>query len=427
MIRKSIFFRRAAKHNQWLLGLSIIYIIWNYIQPLLVVLFNSSLITNFGRFVGFFIAIQIIVNADIRFLLFNKKEFIIYFCFFTSIVLISTLFSSNYDLHTTGKKIYNIGSVLIVYIVFMYLSFHEKNIKILLWSFAILAVLNSVIGIWGALTGKSLLAISREMVGVGTFGFDPTSGRSGGLRGENYVGMWNAVALSFGFLLLTNKKHFFKIIGIAFICLSSLAIIVSLSRTAVICGVTVIIISFILILNKRKLVHLIIFCIVLLMIFQFSQLLLLKEMEYFTPYTARITKMRWQLSNILDNERKYIWIDYIRASLETPVWGKGSGYINQEVSKGQYVPHNSFLDIFVEHGFAGLFLYIIPFILAFRSFIYFKNRRNQDPYGNVLCATFWGMAVGLLTLSNPFFKLLWMIAGSLEGRTILKKQKLFNL
>ena len=421
--------RTGANNDKWILLLGVLYLILNYLKPILDILFNySPLITHFGRFIGFLLIIQAIIKQDFRYLLLKEKRYVIYLFFFTMVVILSTLFStfffSNDDLSAMASGLFNIGSAWVVYMIFMYLSFREKNAKFLLWFLALLAILNSTVGLYGSFTGQSIMGMTREGVGVGAFGYDPTSGRSGGLRGENYVGLWNVPALAFGLFLL-YRKYIFRVLGVVFVLVSMLAIVASLSRTSVVCGVVEIIISLVFLFRKKKFWRIIFVCIVFLLVLSSAQILLVRQSAYFSPYVRDDIQRRWHISNIIENERRYIWTEYLKASFVSPVSpivGQGPGYIDQEFSMGKRVPHNSFLDVFVEYGFLGLFLYFIPFILSFRSLMYLKNKRHQDIYGWVFCAIFFGMATALLTLSNPFLKIVWIVAGCLQGRTFVMKR-----
>ena len=402
-----------------ILRLSIIYLIYLYLKPLLDILFNySPLIVHFGRFIGFFIVIQLIIDRDFLFFLLQKK-YIIYLYLCATTVLLSMLLSSNSELSSMVSTLYNLGSCWMIYTIFIYLSISKENARVLLWIWVGLALINSLVGMYGSFTGQSLLGMTREDVGVGTFGYDPTTGRSGGLRGENYVGFWNAPILAFGFALLFERKHMVKIIGASFILLSILSIISSLSRISALAGIAVIIVSLALFFHFGKLWKAIILCFISVFIFISVQSLLIHQSQYFSTYVKYDMQKRWTISNAVRNVRLKIWREYLQVAAETPILGKGPGYIAQQVSRGKQVTHNSFLDVLVEHGIIGVFLYAIPFVLAFRSsLIYRKSKLLKDKYGRAACAIFWGMTVSLLFLSSPFLKLLWMLAGYLEGRTI---------
>jgi len=408
-------------NNKWLFRLAVLYLVYNYTKPILDILSNYNPLTlYFGRIVGVLLIIQLIFDKKFWSFLQTEKRYVVYIYLFITVVFISLPFIPNIYIFFTANRLYEIFSCWILYMIFMYLSLRDDNGKNFLWLLTGLAILNALVGLYGSLTGQSLLGITRQEVGVGAFGYDPTTGRSGGLRGENYVGIWNAPALAVGFLLLFSKKYKNKALGMAFVIVSSLSTIISLSRTSLLCAIIVTILALFFLVRNNS--YLLVFLFVSLLIFVFSQPLIIKQSSFFSHSVRSDMEKRWSISNMIEDERIYIWDEYLKISIKKPIFGHGAGYIEQEISRGNTVPHNSLLDVFVEHGFSGLLLYVIPFILAVRSIIYFKNRKCQEIYGVFFCITFFGMAAGLLTLSNPFLKLVWMVAGSLEGRTILARR-----
>ena len=409
-------------NDKLILVVSIMYLIWLYIYPLFVTMTNYKYI---GRIIIVLLILLLSINKGYRHFLIKFKKLVFFWYAFIMAIIISTLFSNNPNINIMINKIlFDIANCWIVYTAFMYLSFKERNIKILLWTLAVLALLNSSIALYGSITGQRILRVEKELVGIGSFGYDPITGRSGGLRGENYMGIWNTPALAFGlFFLFYTRKFLLKVIALVFAVVSISSLIVSLSRTSVLCGITVLMISFILF-GKRIFRILIIFLFFLVIAYTFSKMLLIKQISYFSSSAMYHQVKRWSIVNALEDVRFKIWTRYLDIATEDPIWGQGPGYIQEEVASGYFVPHNSFLDVLVEYGIIGLCLYTIPFISAFSSLLYFmRKKRRSEIWGNISCTIFLGMTVGLFFLSNPFLEIIWAVGGMLKARAVLGQSK----
>lgn len=407
--------RNKNLSNRTLLALCILYLLVIYNLTLLNVISDFNFfISHSGRILLACVALFLIFNKSNLSFLIKNKHYVFYLLIFFIVVLIGSFFTS--DFHSTlNRIIFDIVGCWIIYLSFMLLCKDPKNQKIIAWALAILATINGIVALYGALTGKMIVDIPREKVGVGAFGFDLETGRSGGFRGENYMGAWNAPSLGLGLILLFEKSYWLKFIGSFFALIASTSLIVSLSRTSVIAGIILITIITTYIIGRKKIINLVIFLIFSLLAFQVAKNIFIAQSMRFSPYLRYETQRRWTLSEMLENERKHIWISYLNVSLEAPIFGHGAGFIKNELDCGNYVPHNSFLDVLVEHGISGLILYFLPFIISFKKLNFSKRNNNMNKMSIFYFASFMAIAISLLFLSNPFFKLLWLVMGCLEG------------
>jgi|GEM_PF-7096471 len=421
---ETVFPRRVEKKGGYslLLILTIVYLTWLYVLPLIHLLFSDRpFLIHFGRFlIPLFIILTATRKSEISFIL--RPRSVAYLGISILTALLSNLLSSGINLADISFRIYEIITCWAVYSLFMYIFLSEKRATSILMIMAILATLNSIFGIWGAVSGKSIFGVTYEDVGFGTMGFDPATGRAGGLRGENYVGIWNVPALVMGLIIVKRQGWLLRCVGALFILLSLSSIVVSLSRTSVICGGVALIGYFYYSFTEiRSFLNRILFTFLLSLVIigclQFSIILILRQTTFFTPHVRYEMERRWTMSEILENERKHIWLRYLTIDLDNPFFGKGSGYIANKVLTGESVPHNSLIDIFVEHGVVALLIYIFPIAKGIRSFfILGKKKHKGEDIGKTLSLVTLAMFVALLFLSNPFLKIFWAMLGALDGR-----------
>ncbi len=410
--------RYKDSSNRILLALLVLYLIIIYNLPLLnVVTDYNILISNSGRFILILLGLVLILYKRNIFASKENKYYIFYPLLFFLIVLISGFSSAEPSLNLIlNRIIFDIAGCWIVYLSSILLCKDKKNQKSLAWALAILAAINAIIGVYGAVTGQKILDVSRDEVGVGAFGFDRETGRSGGIRGENYVGAWNAPALALGvILLLSSKSYFIRLIGCSLSLVAIISIIISMSRTSTIASAILLSIIIIIHIRKNKIVKLLILFIFSFLFFQIGKSVFIIQSSRFDPFIRYDIQRRWEFLEILENERKYIWMEYLKMFLEKPFFGHGPGFIKYEYEMGKPVPHNSFLDILIEHGIAGLVLYCFPFILSFKKLYLKPDHEYHIFYFAVFCA----IIISLQFLSNPFFKLLWIASGCLEGTKIM--------
>ena len=273
------------------------------------------------------------------------------------------------------------------------------------------AAVNSGIGLWGAVTRRTLFNVSREIVGTGAFGYDAVTGRAGGITGENYVGMYDLPALLAGLYLIGHRR--FRWLGIVLTLLSSAAIAVSISRTSVLSAVAAALVFIGVRFRKRR--SAVLLCGIVAALFYFgSGYITNPDGVSSMADEASLIRYRWSTQGVERDSRLDIWRSYLDDIYSYPLFGKGSGYLLGAVARGAKVPHNSFLDVLVEFGVTGLVFYLLAFVAVYRNW-----RRAQRRTGSILPTLLWavfcGMATSLLTLSLPLARLLWAVAGAVTG------------
>ena len=122
------------------------------------------------------------------------------------------------------------------------------------------------------------------------------------------------------------------------------------------------------------------------------------------------------IERLLTDNRTHVWKEWLEVFFQYP-FGIGPGQVSNYVQISiQLIPHNSLLSVAVEYGVFGLFLYMVPFIVAYRSSRWLFKCNNYDSLLAMQVASFWGMVVSLIFLSNPFLKIVFLLAGCIEGR-----------
>jgi hypothetical protein len=279
--------------------------------------------------------------------------------------------------------------------------------------FVACACINSLVGVWGAVTKRTLFNASFSVVGNGSFGYDAHTGRAGGFIGENGVGMYSLPALVVGIWLITRKR--WRLAGIAIASLSAAAIVLSLSRTSAISGLTGVL-FFVVLGARRKRSTLLLLAIPLLAVY-FGAGYVNSQKHL---WTGRMTNdpasvgYRFSAEGLTNETRIGLWEFYLGEAMTDPILGRGSGYIASQFSVGANIPHNSFLDMLVEYGLIGLLLYMSAFALVCRAWVRCRGR-TTSVLPDLMMSCFVGMTVSLLTLSLPLARPVWAMAGSVAG------------
>jgi O-antigen ligase len=247
------------------------------------------------------------------------------------------------------------------------------------------------------------------MVGVGTFGYDPETGRSGGIQGENYAGMWNSASVVGGMALWQARKY--RPAALALILLGIMGTVVSMSRTSVLsCAGAVA--TFLLVADRKRSIRSVA-SLVLVGLFT-AGIGLLTYTNYFGALnvgTQRGMASRWSQEGVLHDSRLDVWTSYLQDITASPILGKGPGYILTRIRSGFMVPHNSFLDIAVEFGVPVLMLFSIALLRPVANI----GLAARDVRLAYLYACFVGAVISLMTLSQPFGRLQWVLSGALIG------------
>jgi hypothetical protein len=301
----------------------------------------------------------------------------------------------------------------------------ERRLGIrLLQAASAIAFLNLAVAIWGGFTHQNVTTIidSNTMFdpGIGSFGFDASTGRSGGIRGENYAAYWVAPLLGLGISLITYRKR--PALGWALVTYSLVGIFVSMSRSAFVSSIGAIALGIWIGTNRlfrvkaRRWSGTAWLFVVVASIFVIGSLIVWFYVGSLEGRTADLQAARW-LQGWTEDARTEIYRLYLGIGLEAPVTGSGPGFIQMQVEDfSQTVPHNSLLDIFVEYGMAGLLLYLVPAWRLRHAFM--RTMRGEGDYYQANCIlALTIMVISLMFLSDPFGPMLWVVVGIATGIT----------
>jgi O-antigen ligase len=274
------------------------------------------------------------------------------------------------------------------------------------------ATINSLVGLWGVATRRTLLNLGAEVVGSATFGYDAVTGRSGGIAGENSVGMYDLPALIAGLCLMRNRR--WRPVGIALASVSSAAIVVSLSRSSILSGLAAAL--FFIAVGTKRTPSALWLVVILLVAVYFGAGYISEQADAPTGMAAtNSTGYRFSADGLTSEARLAIWQGYFEDVMAANAFlGMGGGYISGRSSMNRMIPHNSFLDILVEYGCLGLLLYMSAFALIIKTWARCRGR-SPDILPDMLFSCFCGMTVSIITLSNPLARPLWAVAGAVLG------------
>lgn len=327
-------------------------------------------------------------------------------------VICASALSAGAGWDSVGNSLSLLSGTWLAWALFAAITETGRGHRLLVIILVICSAINSAVGVWGAVTGKTLF---EGPTPVGTFGFDAITGRSGGVIGENYVGMFNLPAVVYGLWLLLRKRR--VPLGALLVGLGVAATLASLSRSSVASLAAALLAM--LLLTRRRLAALLLVAVVA-SIAWWSWQGILGVLVGRLPLPAQYEAAgRWTAREITADTRLFLWHTYLTEVPNAPLLGKGPGYIADRVAGGWLVPHNSFLDVLIEFGIVGLALYLTAFWAVARNIRIAVQREPSDSVAIVLAACFLGMATSLLFLSNPLARVLWVVAGALAGRSHL--------
>jgi O-antigen ligase len=343
-----------------------------------------------------------------RLVVFRRHGEVCWGLVFVALLFISAL-SAGADLNTLAESLYHVVSACLVFLVFSSTARSPKGLSAVCATLTICAAINAGVTLWGAVTQQNLLAAGSTDVPVISFGYDASNGRSGGLIGENYTGLYNLPAVIAGLALLRRRKWW--PLGVSLVLLGGAGTIVTLSRAsilAVFCGVAAFVALNVWRTNGQRFVG------TLSVMFFMSLLGVVGYNIYFNylPTSIQIvTEQRFSQSGTLGDARPGLWRFYVDKALNRPLLGNGPGYIRSRIESGDLVPHNAFLDVAVEFGLPALVMFSIA---MFRPLAVFTSARRN---GNTayLYACFMGALPPLFTLSSPFLPLVWAMSGAVVG------------
>jgi hypothetical protein len=299
------------------------------------------------------------------------------------------------------------------FIVFYGLGRRAHTTRAAMIILSVCAAGNAAIALWGAATGDRLFDATVEVVGFGAFGYDPTTGRSGGIVGENYMGMYTSPVVALGVVWLRSKNTL--ILGMAMTILGVLGAAVSLSRTSVLAvAATLFCVS--LTLSRRNKIQLAVGALLVFVAYQaFSQLFLGAQLERLDERARLDASSRWTSEAFQDDMRYSIWESYAADLVLNSIVGGGPGYLEDRVRQGYFLPHNSFADVSLKYGIPGLLLYTLPMLWLVSQRSRVVRRMSVDP---MLCAVIGAGAasiVSMMFLSSPGARHLWIFSGLAIG------------
>ena len=174
---------------------------------------------------------------------------------------------------------------------------------------------------------------------------------------------------------LINKSKYQKILKFLFFTFAGIALIYTKSRGAIF---SLLIVSVLYLgtnfkYTKKNIVRLFI-VIVLVTVVSFINLEVSSVSQYFGGYSG-ISYGGNSFINSLSSGRISIYLEELERGTHRPIFGNGMWYID-----GTSGSHNFLIDLFVQSGFVGLFIYI--FVLAYLIYtIKIKKRKRISLYG----------------------------------------------
>lgn len=311
-----------------------------------------------------------------------------------------------------AKALINVASVAVTYLLFCVTARSRSGLQIICVTLALCAAVNSAVAVWGAFSHQQILGATRDVVGVGAFGYDATSGRSGGIVGENYAGMANLPALVAGLALLREGQ--WRIVAWALMALGVVGTAVSVSRTSVLSALVATLVFFFMSARQSGFramlrVALLVVCAAGVGAFAYTRYVSNLDVGFQKSVSERWSELG--LMNELDVGRGAHWRVFGAQILDHPLMGRGAGYLDEQFRSYRLVPHNSFIDVAVEFGIPALLVFSVALLQPLTK----SRQAARDVRTSYIYACFAGMLTTLLTLSSPFGRILWATAGALHG------------
>ena len=328
---------------------------------------------------------------------------------FLGLMLTSAL-ATAVDVNALADLLYHVVSVCLVFMVFLATARSDTGLAAVCTTLAICAAINASIALWGAVThGNMFAAGSADVAYAATFGYDATNGRSGGLIGENYSGMYNLPVVVAGLALLQRKK--WRLLGGGLVLLGVSGTIVSVSRASILAVVGAVLASVALTARRTKLHRVLGTLIVIFLMSVIGVVGYQVYVSHLPSFFQRQIQQRFSQNAIGNEARPGLWAFYAKEALTRPLFGNGPGYVKHRVEAGKLVPHNAFLDVAVELGLPALVLFVVAVLWPLTTF----RPASESGRSSYLYACFTGMLIPLFTLSSAFLPLVWATAGALVG------------
>jgi hypothetical protein len=401
----------GSLRNLRLLGPCLIYIGLLYLQSVMWFFFPRYVAEALNTFVLALAAVSLLFG-------FGLSSFLRpHGAAFSAVILISLILATglNSEWSAVGFQLvlYRAASSVLVFFVFAAAARVDNGLRLICGTLAFCALINVLVAIWGAVTQQSLFGVTSAEVGVGTFGFDAESGRSGGLMGENYCGIYNLPAIAASVCIFEfSKRH---VIALTLVFITLTGTIVSLSRGSILAAVVGTLFVFAFSRKRLTLRSAFLVPLVLFLLASLGYALYETALDQLPTDIRGSMESRFSKQGLAEDSRNDILGVYLDQLLRNIVLGAGPGYIQWNVEVGMPVPHNSILDVAVELGLVGTIFFGS---LLYRPFLVLSIcRRNA-----LLCvigASFVGTLASMMFLSNPFLRIAWLLAGILTGRSLI--------
>ncbi len=386
-----------------------LFIAWQYFKPLADVYFGSSSTVFFGSAC----AVAAFAVAAVRSSGNLSKYMRGMFGWATLMTGVGILSSFIND--TPANYVYDLAfqtfSVAAICSAAEDVASNTNLLRWLIWVSVFFAGISAAIGIWGSMTGQTVLNVTREDVGVGELGFDSTTGRSGGLRGENYVGLWIAPATSMAIVRLSAGR---LVLPLSLLILALSGVAVSLSRTAIISTLLLLVAGLAWHVVRRSVRNTILLVIGSALASSIIAALILTYGQWRSDYNvAQIVEDRFITADI-KTARSEAWARGLDDFVASPILGKGCG-ASLPNEYNRYIYHNSILDIAGELGVVGLCIFLYPWWKAGKSLWSTRKWYRQSTELVIVTLSLVAMILSLMTLSNPFLKIVWIYLALLQG------------
>lgn len=411
----------GTKGNKWPykekvsvpLAISIfIYIAVIYNRPAINYALSDLAITEYINLISFGVVVLALAIKSRGFGFHVPNAAIVLLAVASGSVALSTLASAA-NLSSFIRVMYLVFATWLTYVIFSEIGRRDKGADVVMASLAVCATFNAVIGIWGMATGRLLFDQGQNVIGVGSFGFDASSGRTGGIVGENYVGLYNLPCMLAGLWFVFIKKY--RGFGSLLVALYVVSVIVSFSRSSTTTAIAAIIL-FLVAWRRRGYLRLLFGSAILLScVIAFAPWLVSNQLNKVEDRVARVISMRWSSSGIMAESRLDLWESYFVKAIQKPFVGHGPYYLESQVSMGDQLPHNSYVDVVVEYGIYGLITYIAAMIVPLTLLYPVIRGYDVDARLAILVVCFWAMFTSLMTLSNPLLRVIWIVAGTIAG------------
>lgn len=392
---------------------------WLFLNVFFLYLFRSQELVQGGTALTMGIGILCILT-DFRAFVLAARFVLPWAALYAGVVLVSTAFNGLDILAPNAPGLITFTSTMrllatnVSYLILLtVIGMSQKALRWTIWLIVALCLFDGSIGTLGALTGQRFLGATTTDVGIGAFGYDSQSGRSGGIHGENYVGAWQAPALAVGMtVLLANPL---SPIAIGICVLSASAVAVSLSRTSAACAVITVLMALAFAALRGIRVWKFIFLgIGVWLVLWAASSVMQGQFANMTGDLRREHFSRWTTDSTLSG-RDWIWTRAWDVFLDSPVIGKGVG---AGLRLNHIVSHNVFLDVLADTGVIGCAVFFAPPAMFLWLIIKHLRQIARDPYLPMLVAATIGSGMVWFSLSSQYERIPWICAGLVYGRIL---------